>query len=767
MRIFVLVVLGLLSTAALFSLTRVTFDFNPQLVYQSNSADYQFMQQHDKLFGRDDNVVILLVDGRPADDAEVLDYLRTAAVKLGQIEGVVRVDGLPTARLLSEQEGALAAVKVLPDTGPIGPSDLERVRQTAKDPLLGGVIVAHDLSVAALFIVLQPKLYDLQELQPVIEQMEVAVNELAPPSGVTARLAGIPFVRVDAVRDLIIDQMRFLPLLALVYVVILIAIFRWFWGVILPIAAVAVSILWAMAAIVALGQPINIVNNVLPTLLFVIGISDSIHLLSRYREELALGHQQPKALNVMFRRLVLACLLTSATTAVGVASLVVAHTPLLRNFGLVAGLGVMLAYISTLSVIPSVLSFVKAPKVALKKPGAGDRIDRLLASAAIYIVKRPRRVIAGALGLTVLFGVLATGLKVDSYLMAVYPDSHPNQQTNRLVEKAFGGVMPMDIVFVSTEDQDLRRDSDLLRRISELQRYLESQEGVGRTVSMVDLLAAIYRAIDQETDQKAVRADPRALPVNDSTIAQLLLVADLSGEEVAAQFDRFIVQEGRRMRLMARTSDLGASNINSLVARSTAEIEKIFYGREDITVHFTGDAVVGSQSVERFISDLASSVFTAGLVIFFSIGLLFRSFRIGLISVLPSATPLLATLAVMALAGIYLDVTSIIVFSMALGLAVDHAIHILARYREERQGGAGCNAAIVKSYRGSGRAVILAAFLLLVGFCVLFTSNFLPTRRTGMLSSICVLGALIGVLVLLPAMLALFDKGRRVKTPAE
>jgi len=755
-RLAVLAALLLLSGVAAYVLRGVTFDFNPQQVYKSDSEAYRFMQAHDRLFGRDDNVVILLVHGQPADTPEVLGYLREAAAALASVDGVVRVDGLPSARLLSEQDGALAAIEVMP-AGEITEETRARVRETARDPLLGGVIVAQDLSAAALFAALEPGLYDLKQLQPVIEQLEVACGKLQPPPGVQGRLAGIPFVRVDAVRDLVRDQLRFLPLTALVYLVILIAMFRWLWGVVLPIAAVGISILWSMAAIVALGQPINIVNNVLPTLLFVIGTSDSIHLLSRYREELALGKHRDEALRIMFRRLVFACLLTSVTTAVGIASLVVARTPVLRNFGMLGAIGVLLAYISTLSVIPAVLGLVKAPPVQLKRPGAGDRIDRILASAAIYIVNRPRRVIAGALIATAVCGALSLGLQVDSYLMAVYPASHPNQQTNVLVEQSFGGVMPVDVVLMSKEDVDLRRDADLLRRTAELQHFLEAQPGIGRTISLVDLLAAIYRTVAAE---KLDRDDTRALPLDDTTVAQLLLVSELSGPEVEGQFDRFVAEDGRRLRIMGRASDMGASRINALMARTRAEVEKIFYGRDDVQIEFTGDGVVGSASIDRFVSDLATSVFTAGFIIMITIGLLFRSLRIGLISMLPSATPLLATLAMMAVTGIYLDVTSIIVFAMALGLAVDHAIHILARYREERISGAGCKAAVVRAYRGSGRAVILAALLLLVGFCVLFTSSFMPTRRIGLLTSVSVLGTLIGVLMLLPALLVVFDRRR-------
>ncbi len=747
-----------MSLAALATLRLITFDFNPQLVYQSDGEAYAFMQEHDRLFGRDDNVVVVLAHGRRADDPALLDYLRRAAAALIPIEGVVRVDGLPGARLLSEQDGALSAVEVLPAQGPIDQAVQERVRQTARDPLLGGVIVATDLSAAALFVAIDPSLYDLKDLEPVVDAIERGLASVPPPEGVEARIAGIPFVRVDAVRDLISDQTHFLPLTALVYLIILFFIFRWLWGVVLPVLAVGVSILWSMAMIVVLGETINIVNNVLPTLLLVIGISDSIHLLSRYREELSLGRDHEEALGIMFRRLAMACLLTSVTTAVGIASLVVSQTPVLRNFGILGAIGVMLAYVSTLSVIPTVLSFVRPPKVEIKKPGAGDRVDRMLAAAAHYIVNRPRRVIAGALGVTLLCGLGATQLKVDSDLMAVYPADHPNTRTNELVEQAFGGVLPMDIVFISQDDQDLRRDADLMRRMAELQHYVEEQPGVGRTVSLVDLLAAMYRAV---AVQKLDRDNPRALPLSDATVAQLLLVSEISSEGVSSQFDRFVAEDGRRVRFMGRVSDLGASNINAMVARIQAEIDKIFYGRDDLVIRLTGDGVVGSASIDRFVSDLAASVFTAGLIILATIGLLFRSLRIGIISILPSATPLLATLAMMAAAGIYLDVTSIIVFSMALGLAVDHSIHILARYREERLGGAGCKAAVVKAYRGSGRAVIFAAFLLLVGFMVLLASNFLPTQRTGFLSAVCVLGALIGVLVLLPAMLALFDKGRK------
>ncbi|MFH1812251.1 MAG: MMPL family transporter [Pseudomonadota bacterium] len=757
LRVLVLVVLAVLSAGAALTLRKVTFDFNPQLIYQSDSDAYRFMQEHDRLFGRDDNVVVLLVDGRPADDPEVLTYLRQAAAALGQVPGVVRVDGLPTAAMLAEQDGALAAVQVLPP-GPIDDSARERVRQAARDPLLGGVVVASDLSISVLFAVLDTRLYDLKELEPVIDGIEQRIAALAAPAGARAHITGIPFIRVDAVRDLIGDQLRFLPLTALVYLILLAFMFRWVWGVVLPLAAVGVSILWSMAMIVVLGHPINIINNILPTLLFVIGISDSIHLLSRYREELALGRSHHDALSTMFRSLLLACLLTSVTTAVGVGSLVVSETPVLREFGIIAGVGVMLAYVSTMSVIPAVLYFIKPPKVPLKKPGAGDRIDQTLAAAANFMVNRPRRVIAGAAALTLGFGLLSLDLKVDSYLMAVYPEDHPNAQTNVLVEKSFGGVIPMDIVFSSREDQDLRRDADLLRRLSELQRYVEDQPGVGRTLSLVDLLAAIYRAVAVE---KLDRDNPRAVPLSDETVAQLLLVAELSGDEVSDQFARFVAQDGRRIRLISRVSDLGARNINAMTARLQAEIDKIFYGRDDLEIRLTGDGVVGSASIDRFVNDLAASVFTAGLIIFATIGFLFRSAKIGFLSILPSATPLLATLAMMSVAGIHLDVTSIVVFAMALGLAVDHAIHILARYREERQLGSGCKAAVVRAYRGSGRAVILAAVLLLLGFLVLMTSNFLPTRRTGLLSAVCVLGALVGVLVLLPALLALFDKGRR------
>ena len=752
----------ILSAVSLWALQFLTFDFNPQRIYESDSHAYQILQEHDKIYGRDDNVIIALVDGAKMDQPAALNYLRSLSDKLAKVKGVLRVDGLPNASLMAEEDGALSALAVIPP-GPITKVAIQRIRKTAQDPLLGGVLVAHDLKAVALFAVLDTKLFDLQDLQPVVLGIEKVVQDLPVPKHLAVHLTGIPFVRVDAVRDLIRDQKRFLPLTALIYGLLLLLMFRWLWGVVLPIAAVGISIMWAMASIVLLGMHINTINNILPTLLFVIGISDSIHLIARYREEISLGHDAHEAISIAFKHLFLACLLTSITTAVGMGSLITSHNPLLSNFGFVAALGVMLAYISTMSVIPLMLSFLPAPKVLLKKPGAGDRVDRMLATVALYIVKRPRRFLLGSLALTALFGILATGLKVDSYLMAVYPADHPNARTNKLVEKFFGGAIPMDIELISKDNKDLRRDADLLQRVVKLQTYLEKQPGVGRTVSLVDLLAAIFRSISDE--QKALPpGQARQIPLDKATVAQLMLVADMGGDKVEAQFHSFVVQNGRRMRIRGRIADFGARKVNATVKRVQREIDKIFYGRDDVELRITGDGVVGSSSIDRFIGDLSSSVFTAGLLIFFVIGLLFRSIRMGIIAILPSTTPLLATLAMMSVAGIYLDITSIIVFAMALGLAVDHSIHILARYREERISGAGAKAAVVRAYRGSGRAVFFAAGPLLIGFLVLLSSSFLPTRRTGFLSSVCVVGAVIGVLVLLPSILVLFDKGRRAGT---
>ncbi len=764
LRAGALISVVLATLASLWLLRSLTFDFNPQRIYESDSKAYQVLKEHDRIYGRDDNVIIVLLDGGRMDQAAAIDYLRKLSEKLAGVKGVLRVEGLPSASLMAEDENGLSAVPVIPD-GPLGQAAQDRVRQTARDPLLGGVLIAHDLKAAALFAVLDTKLYDLQDMQPVVTGIEAAVETLPAPKGLAVHLTGIPFVRVDAVRDLIEDQARFLPLTALIYGLLLLLMFRWLWGVLLPIAAVGVSILWSVAAIVLLGMHINTINNILPTLLFVIGISDSIHLIARYREEISLGHDGNEAVLITFKHLVVACLLTSITTAVGMGSLIVSHNPLLHDFAIVASLGVMLAYVSTLTVIPSMLSLVKAPKVELKKPGAGDRVDHMLASVALYIVKRPRRILLGSLALTALLGLLATGLKVDSYLMAVYPADHPNARTNALVEKFFGGAIPMDIELISKDNKDLRRDADLLQRMVRLQSFLEAQHGVGRTVSVVDLLAAIYHSIsDDKKQQDMTPQQARNIPLNKATVAQLMLVADMGGDAVEAQFHSFVVNDGRRMRIRGRIADFGARKVNATVRRVQNEIDKIFYGRDDVELRITGDGVVGSSAIDRFIGDLSSSVFTAGLLIFLVIGLLFKSVRMGIISILPSTTPLLATLAMMSLAGIYLDITSIIVFAMALGLAVDHSIHILARYREERIAGAGAKAAVVRAYRGSGRAVFFAAGLLLIGFLILLSSSFLPTRRTGFLSSVCVVGAVIGVLVLLPSILVLFDKGRRAGT---
>jgi predicted RND superfamily exporter protein len=210
------------------------------------------------------------------------------------------------------------------------------------------------------------------------------------------------------------------------------------------------------------------------------------------------------------------------------------------------------------------------------------------------------------------------------------------------------------------------------------------------------------------------------------------------------------------MRVAIAVEDVGSKRSNELSDQLTAEVAQRLAKWPSVTLHLTGDAYSASRGLTSLISDLTNSLFFSTILIFGFMTLLFRSLRMGLISAPPNMLPLVWTLAYMALQGINLNTTSVIIFSIAVGLAVDDTIHVLARLLEEAREGHSKEECVMRTARGTGRAILSASLMLVGGMAVLFASSFVPVRLFGELMTVTLSGCILGDLILLPALLALF-----------
>lgn len=765
-RVPVLVALALLTLAALATLPWLSFNFTPQDIFKGDDELQAFNEQLKEIFPPEENLLLVVLqapEGADVATPEALRWQLEATEALARVPHAQRAQSVATVGVPREdprQPGTLETSPLIKQGDTVDEALAQRAREAlGRAELLRGALISRDLRLAVVLVRLDPGADEISQVDEAIEGVWRWLEGHAPPEGYQVFLQGVPQMRHVIVDSLRREQMTMLPTTGLVFMLLLGFLFRRPSGVFPPLIAVGVGVAWTVGAMVLLGQHINIINNILVTLLFVVGISDGVHIITRYAEEHRRSPEEPaQALVRTIEHLGLACLLTSSTTAVGFASLVVARTELLRSFGWQAALGAMLTYLATLLILGTSLSFLRPPqRAALNSAGREGLIERLVDRLAKVVVRRAWLTVG--LSLVLMAGALwvARGVKVDAYLIEAFQPDHPEVQHMRVVERDLGGFLPLE-VSLKAQPEEAFRDPALFARVHQLQRFLEAQPEVLMTRSYVDLHQEMRVALLGDPAQRAV------LPTPDEEgrrqIYQIQELIDAGGD--ALGFDSLMQSGFSHARVRVRIRDAGSRATLALAQRTQAEMARLFPPGGGVEARLAGGGYVAASGLDSFIRDLFASLLAAVVVIFLMMGLLFRSVRVGLITILPNVAPLVLLVGYMGLRGYDLNTTNVILFSISLGLAVNDTIHFLTRFREEVAQEPDVAIAVRRAFLGSGRAIVLTTVLLVVGMAVIFQSDFLPSRRFAELTMLTLSGALVGDLMLLPACLVLFWKPKAV-----
>jgi len=731
---------------------RLEFDFSPQRVFVSTDEEYRFLERLHRVFGRDDSRLLVHVRAQDVFSREAVDYLFGLHDALVAIDGVAAVDDMANAVVV--RGGSLAPTLLMPRDS----DDLEAVRSLAlSQPLFAGRLVTADSGATLISVSIADDRMDYDALAPIVNAVLTTVESRRRPPGLYAEVIGIPLARVLLVDRLTADQLSFLPLCLVLFFVVLWILFRDLRAVLVPLAAVLVSLIFTAALLAATGEPINIINNVLPTLLFVIGVSDAIHLVARYRQELVARVEQSRALEITVSRLGVACLLTSVTTAVGFASLAVSRLDILRRFGLYAAAGVLICYVITVVLVPIVLSYL-APALGGRSRSVNARIERIATLTAAFATRRRGVVLVAAAILVAGSLALASRVEVENSLFDSFPDDDPLVEANRQLEADFPGIIPFTIA-VEWEPGTEVLSPKVLRYLAELSHFLESRDEIGGVLSIVDVL--------EELNAATHLGDPdwRRLPQSSEEAQRLLAILEVTD---SASLARLYSAEERLLRITGTTGDIGSSALGRVAEVIEARLRADSGRQRELGLRcvLSGDGPVGSGAVDRLIGDMFRSLFVAFAVIFVIMIAVLGSVRTAAISMILNVFPLVLTLGVMGLIGLDLQVPTVIVFSVALGLAVDDTIHFMVRFKEEWRAETTSDldsryrVSIEKTLRGTGQAIFATSVLLAAGYSVLLFSRFPITQKFGIGMLITVTGALIGDLLILPACLAAFQPMR-------
>jgi uncharacterized protein len=525
--------------------------------------------------------------------------------------------------------------------------------------------------------------------------------------------------------------------------------FRSGWGIFIPTLIVLMSILWTLAFVRLIGNELDLMMTVLPTILFVVGMSDSVHVLTKYMQELRNGRDKRDAIKYAFKSIRLATFLTALTTSIGFLSLVFSNIEPISNFGLYTSVGVLLAYGLTFTILPAILLLAK-PQRLYTFAVSEDFWTAKLRRAYITLLRHRRWVLPSSLALLLLSAWGISAIKVDNLMLEDLRDTHLLKREFNYMETHFSGCRPFELKIDIPTGKDVF-DPTVLNELAALDTYLRDQYQVGSLLSIPVVIGAANKALNAgDATYNTVPDDPESL----AKIKKFL-----NRKDFEPILHLLYHRESNTLRVSGKLADVGRKHYEDQNSKLQQFVTTHF--QSGMKAEVTGTAHLidlnNKYLVDNMVLDLLLSVLAIGLVM----GLVYRSWRMIILTIVPNLIPLFIVGGIMGFAGIPLKVSTSIIFNIAFGIAVDDTIHFLARVRTLLSEGLSVNYAVKRTFLTTGKAMIVTSLILSGGFLMLIFSDFLGTFYIGLLISMTLFIALIAELVVTPIVVMFFYKKRK------
>jgi predicted RND superfamily exporter protein len=734
--------------------TRARYDMTYRTMAPRHTPEAALFEDFVKVFGEANDVFVIGFRDVPLLTPGNLSTIDRITRRIEELVLTHSVTSLTNARDILGRDGTLDVVDFVEEI-PQGESErMDLEVRLASDPVLAGGLISRDATTTAILVRIAESRADQQEWSRYFDEIARILREEGGDR-ISFHLAGYPYIGDVLMRYMIDDTTRFIPLVLLVMCGFLWLAFGRLRATWMPLVPVLVAASLSLGALTATGLPMSLLTGqgVLTTLIMVIGISDGIHLLNRYGEDSAADStaRSTEVLRTTLRHVGRACFLTSLTTAIGLVSLAVADVPSVRDFGIFAALGVGFAYLGAIVLLPALMLIIERGRRAEPRSTRAARaIDRALVALAGFVPRHRRAIISCSCGILVVAFAGIPFARIDGRPTLDLKPADVARRSLDFFEKNLGGAYQLEIV-VDGGRRDGVKDPVLLAAVDHVKAGLESLVVVSRVTSPVEFIKKMNRAMEDHA------ADSYRLPASSNAVAQYLLLFEMAGSD--SEFERLVNYDYSIARMIATTIDITPAQYEML----RDEVDRLKTGRmpAGTDLYVSGEGPLWQAAARILISTLVRSLYIAMPLVFVVTGLAFRSTRLGLISVLPNVLPITFALALMAPLDITLRFSTITAFPLAFGLAVDDTIHFLARYECERAAGQTNHDAVCRTITTAGRAMFLTSALLVAGFSVLFVSNFVGIVHVTLLMCVILLVALIGDLVLLPALLLTFPPSQR------
>tara|TARA_Y100001949_G_C15989704_1_gene332280 strand:- start:4654 stop:6873 length:2220 start_codon:yes stop_codon:yes gene_type:complete len=731
----------------------VKFNYDFSQTVPDTDEDMMYYNDFKKTFGEDGNVFAVGLKDSSIFNIEKFTLYKNYIKSLESIEGVNGVLGLPTLQILEKnKENKNFTFKELFSPFPTSQKHLDSILSIAKNQKFYDNKITNQDNALTLLITINKKVLNSKKRDDLMKSLIIKSSLFESESNIKLHYAGLPYSRY-MMAEKVKQELSMLLLVSLIVTsIILFIFFRSYDTVIVPIIIIGIVVVWVFGTLSLLGYKITLLTGLLPPLIVVIGIPNCVYMLNYYHFSIEKIKDKKEALLNVIRTIGLITFITNLTTAVGFLVLATTDIKILTEFGIVAGINVIATFFVSIFLLPSIYLVLPAPK--------SEQTSYLNYSFIKYLInsfinisfnyRRPVFILSSIIVSVSIYGL--TKIKSVSYLIDDVPSESPLMKDLKFFEKNFSGVMPLEIVVDSKMKKGVQ-NLNLLKKVNELENFLMDKDYVSSPISLVSFIKASRQAYYNNNSAYY------SLPNNRDKNFILRYISDgyqnnASNENISKSF---VDSLGQKLRISLNVADLGSFKLDSIVNNVfRPEINKVFKNSK-AEVKLTGTTLTFIKGINFLIENLLQSMLLAFFIISVIMSLLFKNFKMVIISLIPNLIPLIFAGGIMGFFGIPLKPSSALVFSIVFGISVDYSIHFLAKFKNELINNS-IEISITNTIKQTGKSMIFTSFILFFGFIIFAFSNFGGTIVLGVLTSIILFVAMITNLTLLPSIILRFYK---------
>jgi uncharacterized protein len=760
-RLILLIILFAITAGMGYYASKVQLSYEFTRAIPTDNPKYQDFQAFKEKFGDDGGTLAVGIESDKFYTKEVFNAVGKLHKELKSVTGVEDILSIPEAvMLVKDTAEKLTPAKIF--SYPFAEqNELDSAKAVFENlPFYKGLLYNSETHAYLMGVRVNKDTINSKSRTRLVNDLMAKVKDFEKQTGITTKVSGLPFIRTEVGNRIKHEMNWFLIGSLLLSAVTLLLFFRSVTAMMISLAVVLIGVVFSLGTIVLLGYKITLLIALIPPLVVVIGVPNCIYFLNKYHSVYRSTDNRNEALVTMVGKMGVVTLFCNIAAAVGFAVFALTKSALLYEFGVVAGINIMALFFISLIFIPAVLSYLPPPKPQHTKYLDNKVLENFLIKIEMWTVHHPKTIyaITGLITVIAIAGLFR--LKSEGFIVDDLPKNDKIYTDLKWFENNFHGVMPLEVM-VDTKKKNgvVATDMEVLLDIDEFSNKVHQMPETARPLSLVEGLKFFNQAYYD--NDSASYALPIAIPTSLRNV--LRAKADsVKATGLTKLMTSFVGKDSLSIaRISINMKDIGSARL-PLFLDTLKQMADSTFDSKKYQVTFTGTSVTFLEGVRFIINGLRDSIFWAFLLIALCMLYLFRSFRILVCSLIPNLIPLVITAGLMGWMGVSLRPSTVLIFSIALGIAIDITIRFLVNYKQELpMNDNNIEKTLLLTIRHTGLSIIYTSLVLIAGFVIFCFSDFGGTKGLGWLTSLTLLVGTLTNLILLPVLISAMAKRKR------